>query len=100
MEIKTIRAPELYRKMRESNLFLVDLRSPEEYRQEHLPGARNCPYEYMEQWKRSLPRKRKIVLICEHGNLSMKAARILDQEGVEAYSLIGGMHAWKDWKIH
>ena len=54
------------------------------------------PYEYMEQWKYMLPEKKKIILICEHGNLSMRAAKRLDQEGVEAYSLIGGMHAWKE----
>ena len=95
MGIKTITAAQLRRQMGSRNLVLIDLRSPGEYRQDHLPGAHNCPYEYMEQWKRMLPEKKKIILICEHGNLSMRAAKKLDQEGVEAYSLIGGMHAWK-----
>jgi rhodanese-related sulfurtransferase len=35
-----------------------------------------------------------VVVFCAGGKLSVFAAQILSEKGVEAYSLIGGMDAW------
>jgi len=38
---------------------------------------------------------RPIAVVCGHGNSSKKATAFLRERGYEAYSVIGGMAAWK-----
>ena len=57
--------------------YLIDLRTNEEYRQGHIPGAVNIPYDFLEDYKKRLPRNRLLVLYCEWGTTSILAGRKL-----------------------
>ena len=66
---------------------LVDVRTPEEYAQGHIPGARNSPLD-------SLPRATlpagKLFVYCHSGARSAQAVRFLTNQGRDAVN-IGGI---------
>jgi glyoxylase-like metal-dependent hydrolase (beta-lactamase superfamily II)/rhodanese-related sulfurtransferase len=77
------------------NVFLLDVREPEEYADFKIPGAVNVPLSQLFSSSHvSLPKDKKIVTICSHGNRSMVATFALAQKGIEAASLVGGMALW------
>lgn len=93
MTFQAIYARDLDRTLREQNALLIDLRTAEEYRAGHWPGAINFEYEKMQNWKGRLPKNRLLLFYCTHGGNSMKAARSLAQEGYLTGSVFGGYDA-------
>jgi glyoxylase-like metal-dependent hydrolase (beta-lactamase superfamily II) len=78
------------------DIFLLDVREPEEYADFKIPGSINVPLSklFSKDTPLQLPRDKKIVTICSHGNRSMVATFALAQKGIEATSLVGGMAMW------
>ena len=78
---------------------LIDLRDEEDYRNGHIPGAKNIPYEQWEiekeTWKH---RYGTVVFYCERGNQSMYAAKEMNKRGYYAISIAGGYQGYKVWK--
>ncbi len=77
---------------------LIDLRSPEEFRAEHIRGAVNIPYEEMEEGRRP-PRHKILVLYCERGAASLAMGRELAEEGYLVKSVIGGLRAYRGSRL-
>ena len=80
---------------RRSGAYLIDLRTKEEYEQGHIPGAVNIPYDFLEDYKKRLPRNRLLVLYCEWGTTSILAGRKLSQYGYAVLSVNGGPQAYR-----
>lgn len=78
------------------NVFLLDVREPQEYAEFRIPGAVNIPLSrlFMPGSQSEIPKDKKIITICSHGNRSMVATFALAQNGIEATSLAGGMSLW------
>ena len=74
-------------------IWIVDVRSGEEYRRSHIRHAVNIPYEPGQIWK--LPRGKEIVVYCERGATSMAAAREMIRQGYRAVSVAGGITEYK-----
>jgi rhodanese-related sulfurtransferase len=76
-------SPQKARAFLRDGAVLVDVRTPEEFRSGHLPGATNVPLGVLKQEaERSFPNKDKVVLLhCLSGTRSGIAARILKQQG-------------------
>ncbi len=75
---------------------LVDVRTPGEFGLAALPGARLAPLhelEEHEEWLATLL-GRRVVVYCHHGVRSLHGAAWLQQLGVDAVSLRGGIDAW------
>ena len=85
---------------RRAGAFVIDLRSQEEYRQGHIKGAVNIPYDFLEDYKKRLPRNRILVLYCEWGTTSILAGRKLSQYGYEVLSVNGGLNAYRRIKTN
>jgi len=79
---------------RQNQVFLLDVRQPDEYRQGHIAGARLIPLDQLAQRLHELPRDREIVCICRSGSRSGQATRQLAQAGFKVTNLQGGMIAW------
>ena len=94
MGFETIPARELDRLVLNGRGIIVDLRSPEEYRQRHIRGAVNLPYE---QWNGRFPYsdQQEIILYCERGSISMAAARDLAEKGYRVKTVVGGIRAYR-----
>ena len=80
----------LYRR----DVFFVDLRETWQFAQYHLAGAYNFPYEHLQEWEHRLPRGKKIIFYCEHGNLSLMAAKRVSRHGYQVAALLGGVHCF------
>lgn len=78
-------------------LQLVDARTALEYRSGTLRAARHAPVtEVPSALERlGLDRKRPVVVLCLSGHRSLPGTRWLRAHGYEAYSLKGGLIAWK-----
>ena len=79
----------------EGNALLVDIREPEEYVMGHVPGAINLPQADLASRLAEIPRDRPLMLICQHGRRSVRAAQFLKQAGFgQVASVAGGTSAW------
>lgn len=78
------------------DVFLLDVREPSEFSDFKIPGAVNIPLSqlFMPESQAAIPKDKKIVTICSHGNRSMVATFALAKSGIEATSLVGGMAMW------
>ncbi|HIU51605.1 MAG TPA: rhodanese-like domain-containing protein [Candidatus Merdicola faecigallinarum] len=77
-----------------SNLILVDVRSPQEYEEGHLQNSINLPvYKLKDDYKKVLPNKeQEIIIYCKSGARSKKAVKILQELGYQAlYHLANGL---------
>ena len=63
---------------------VIDLRTPEEYRDWHWPDALHLPYPQALQAYGSLDREQRYVFYCEVGLKSAHLASLLQEKGVEA----------------
>jgi rhodanese-related sulfurtransferase len=80
-------------------ILLLDVRSDEEYRTGHIPGAKNVPFNEVGDWLRnqSLPPKTDIVVYCETGSRSGTVQQLLIDKGFTSVRhLEGDMKAWRD----
>ncbi|MFA5862496.1 MAG: MBL fold metallo-hydrolase [Candidatus Thermoplasmatota archaeon] len=76
-------------------LLLLDVRSPEEFRDWRLPNAVNLPLPRLLAGEQPLaPPGAEIVTVCLHGARSEKAREALSKAGHRVLSLEGGMVAW------
>lgn len=78
-----------------SDYRLIDLRSPGEYSQYHIPTAENVPLPQLADY--GLGRNEKVVLYSEGGIHSAQGWFLLRAEGYKGvYVLRGGLDEWKD----
>jgi NADPH-dependent 2,4-dienoyl-CoA reductase/sulfur reductase-like enzyme/rhodanese-related sulfurtransferase len=73
---------------------LVDVRSPTEFADGHIPNARNIPLETLRERLSELPLGRRIATYCKVGQRGYLASRILNQHGFNAFNISGGYTTW------
>ncbi len=74
---------------------LVDVREPVEYGWGHVPGAVNIPQADLADRLEELPRDTPLLMICQGGFRSLRAAQFLRQMGFDRVaSVTGGTAAW------
>ncbi len=96
MTLKTIDPLTLDRRLGEGNVVLIDIREPDEYAREHIPGARSVPLSALAAHGLDRQRDKTIVFQCKSGNrTASNAARLLATPCRDAYALAGGLDAWK-----
>lgn len=77
-----------------SNLILLDVRSIQEYKENHLDGAiQIADYEINFKARQFLTDKTKVIVVyCQSGSRSKKACKQLRSQGYEkVYNLYGGL---------
>ena len=84
----------------DESVFLLDVRTLEEYYGDlgHLPKATLLPYNEVESRIAELSeyKDKKIIAYCRVGRRSAIAAKILADNGFDAFNMTGGMKKWKD----
>jgi rhodanese-related sulfurtransferase len=81
---------------KDATLFVLDVRSGEEYAAGHVPGAVNVPYDQVAARIAELPKDRQIVLYCRSGRRVGIAAEVLAANGFKSLAhLTGDMPAWE-----
>ena len=74
--------------------FLLDVRTPEEYKQGHVNGAELIPLNDLSSKIARIPKGREVICICESGSRSSAAARHLSAQGYKVSNMKGGMNRW------
>ncbi len=72
---------------------LIDVRSPQEFKEGHLPGAINIPEYEIRKVKNEMPKlNQQIVVYCQYGGRSKNAYNMMKKMGyTNVYSLKGGL---------
>ncbi|MEU4322304.1 pyridoxal-phosphate dependent enzyme [Nocardia fluminea] len=78
---------------------VVDTRGAMAYRVGHVPGALNIRDDQLDEMLTQgvpFPRSRPVVFVCPVGETSLRFAAVARRAGYEAFSLAGGIVAWRD----
>jgi adenylyltransferase/sulfurtransferase len=82
---------------RGEDVFILDVRNPEEYQISRIPGGVLIPLPALPQRFGELDRDREMVVHCKSGMRSQKAIQFLRQQGfTRLQNLKGGILAWAD----
>jgi len=73
---------------------LLDVRTPDEFANEHIAGAVNISVQTLPDRLSEVPRDIPVVIYCHSGNRSAQAARILSDAGYTNLYDLGGINAW------
>ena len=82
----------------EQRPLLVNVRTPQEFSQSHIPGALNIPVDDLRSRLGELPRDRQIAIYCQVGQRGYLATRILKQAGFSAANIGGGYKTYRLWQ--
>ncbi|MFC1718582.1 rhodanese-like domain-containing protein [Candidatus Poribacteria bacterium] len=79
------------------DVFVLDVRQPEEYAQGYVPTAYLLPLGEIEQRLDEVPRDKQVIVVCGIGGRSAAASQTLDDSGFDnIFNMPGGMMAWID----
>jgi rhodanese-related sulfurtransferase len=79
-----------------SRALVVDVREPAEYTAGHVPGAISIPQADLALRLDEIPRDRDVLVVCEGGTRSLRAAKFLHQMGLSSVTnLQGGTSGWR-----
>jgi rhodanese-related sulfurtransferase len=75
---------------------IIDVRTPEEYREGHIPDAPLIPLSELASRSAEVPKDKKVLIICRSGNRSAQAIKLLRDKGfTNVYNVTGGMSEWR-----
>lgn len=89
-KVKQFHYEDLENVANDSNAFLLDTRTPYEYRYGHADGFANIPVDDLRDRINEIPKDKKIYVMCQSGLRSYIACRILSQYGYDCYNFSGG----------
>ncbi len=75
----------------EAGAVIIDVRTPEEFRDGAYPGARNIPVGTLGARLGEIPKDKPVVLYCASGARSASAARTMKQAGFADVINAGGL---------
>lgn len=83
------------RRLVERGALLLDVRTPAEFATDHIPGAINIPVQELDRRMGELgPKDKPVVVYCQSGRRSGRAARMLKEAGYAAVHDLGAMSRW------
>jgi rhodanese-related sulfurtransferase len=98
--MKEISANKLYNILQDSdqdNYLVVDVRTPGEYKSEHIVGVANIPLDKIGEHHDELEKYDTVYVHCNTGNRSEKACVRLDDLGLDnIVNVSGGLEDWQE----
>ena len=73
---------------------VIDVRNPDEYATERIPGVTLIPLPELESRVDEVPKGEKVFIVCAGGVRSLAAAKALNAAGFDTVSVMGGTKAW------
>lgn len=109
MYFENIRPEDIFRHRGNGSGLLIDLRSKSDYAAGHIPGAICIPYEELrgniaglKNWTNQCIRRfghAAVILYCDRGNTSLRAARDLYNQGFPVKNVYGGISSYKGPRV-
>jgi rhodanese-related sulfurtransferase len=79
-----------------SDVVMLDVRTPEEYAEGHIPGVVPIPLDQVANRLAEIPKDKTVIVTCRSGNRSNQAAQLLRQKGYDnVRNMLGGINAWQ-----
>lgn len=77
---------------------ILDVRSPEEFREGHIKGAQNTPHEEVGSIVEDLKKYETVYVHCKMGGRAKMASQTLGSSGLNNIVCVGdgGMQRWSD----
>jgi rhodanese-related sulfurtransferase len=82
----------------EGNITLIDVRTPDEYRQSHIQSSINIPLRDLKKRIHEVDKSKRVLLYCQSGQRSVSASRQFADHGYQAYNLRSGINVWQSQK--
>ena len=95
-QLNLMSSDELMQKLKNNEVYLIDVRPEEEYNLGHIKHAGSLPHKQLKERMQELPTDREIVAYCR-GPLCLmadEAVTLLKKEGLKAYRLENGFADW------
>jgi rhodanese-related sulfurtransferase len=78
-----------------NEVVVLDVRTPEEYQDGHIPNAILIPLQELENKLNDLDKEEPYLVVCRSGNRSAQASEILTSNSfANIYNMAGGMNDW------
>lgn len=97
-EVRLISAEEMQDILELEGVQLVDVRSPQEYEEDHIANSQNIDFRSptFEDDIKKLDKTKPVILYCKSGKRSAKCVEKLKKAGFEKiYELEGGISKWR-----
>jgi rhodanese-related sulfurtransferase len=93
---KNVTSPEAKKMVEQKkNIFLLDVRTSQEYAQARLKGSVLIPINEIERRVNEVPKNRPVLVLCAVGSRSNLVAGFLSNKGYgEVYNLTDGLVGW------
>ncbi|AUC89362.1 rhodanese-like domain-containing protein [Alteromonas sp. MB-3u-76] len=92
-------SPYLLERVASNNWLLIDVRSPEEYADGHIPGAINMPHENINGYLSKLEqhKNKPIIIYCRSGRRAKLAMKVLQEHDfTDVMHLEGDILGWNE----
>lgn len=96
IHIKNI-SPEDFIKLDFSKVFILDLREEDEALIAGIQGAVNIPFSKVSERLDEIPKDMPVYVFCRVGGWSQEITEMLTSRGYDAYNLLGGFNAYKEY---
>ncbi|WP_059172628.1 rhodanese-like domain-containing protein [Bacillus sp. FJAT-27445] len=93
--VRTIGTEELKPLLKDKSIQFIDVRTPGEFGARHIREFKNIPLNQIGQKATHLDMEKEVVVICQSGMRSNKAAKQLKKLGFKkVINIKGGMNTW------
>lgn len=94
--VNKLSATELKQHLDDRNRFYLDVRTPGEFKGNHIKGFKNIPLQVLPSQLDKIPKDKEIIVICQSGMRSKQAVKQLKRAGyTHVTEVSGGMNAWR-----
>jgi rhodanese-related sulfurtransferase len=94
--VRNISTAELKNELKNKNKLFIDVRTPGEYKGNHIREFKNIPLNQLAQKaEKELSNDKEVIVICQSGMRSGQASKLLKKLGyTKVTNVKGGMNAW------
>ncbi|RIW34754.1 rhodanese-like domain-containing protein [Bacillus salacetis] len=94
--VRHITTADLKNELNDGDKMFIDVRTKGEFNKRKIEGFKNIPLYELPQRTSELTSDKEVVLICQSGTRSNKAAKLLRKKGFSKIANVkGGVSSWK-----
>ncbi|WP_294750728.1 rhodanese-like domain-containing protein [uncultured Exiguobacterium sp.] len=94
--VKQVSTTELKPLLNDRKRFYLDVRTPAEFKGNHIKGFKNIPLQTLNSQLNQIPKDKEVLVICQSGMRSKQAVKVLKKAGYSNVTEVrGGVNAWR-----